>query len=127
MHLPTVRANNTPRECVQIHSTFFRLGARQILFICWICFPYRISTLCTYCVEISRRNNKISFFWVVDCAISSGIFRGAIICDRDNQVFVSNSSLLRSSDPFNLRSRVTDLIECTCSTTMELSFRIRVS
>ena len=49
------------------------------------------------------------------------------MCDKANQVFVSDSLLLLDRKPLDHLSFVTELIECTCSTTMELSFRILVS
>ena len=47
--------------------------------------------------------------------------------DRAKKGCVSDSSLLLASNPFNHRSFAAELIECTRSTTMALSFRILVS
>ena len=68
--------------------------------------------------------SEIAFFSVVDVVVSSEIFRGPIICDKANQGLVPNCPLLPSSKPFNRCPSVTELIECTCYTTLELSFRI---
>ena len=104
---------------------------RSILFIRWICLHYLISTLFSHCLRDIPANDEINFFWVVYFAISSGIFRGSIICDKPNHGFVSDSSLLLSRKPFNLRSFVAEQIACTYYTTpnyrFEFSFLYRRS
>ena len=72
-------------------------------------------------------DNTINLFWVAVFADSLEMSNPPIIRDKANRRLVSNSSLLLPRKQFRIRPIVTELIECTCSTTLELSFRIPVS
>ena len=72
-------------------------------------------------------SSKINLVRVANLVVSSDMFPAPAICDKANQGFVSTSSLLLDRKPFNLRPFVIEIIECTWSTTPELSFLSLVS
>ena len=78
-------------------------------------------------LDIFLDDNRISLSRVVVFVLPSGIPNPPIICDKANHGLVSNSALLISRKPSALPPFVTELIVCTCSTPLELSFRIIVS
>ena len=55
------------------------------------------------------------------------MFTPPVICDNANHLLIPNSPLRHSRKSPTHRSLVTELIECACSTTLELSSRIPVS
>ena len=71
------------------------------------------------CFGVVKSTYRGSFF-----AISSGMFKLLIMRDKANQGLSRNPPLLLSRIPFSPRAFFTELIECTCATTLELSLRI---
>ena len=77
--------------------------------------------------NIMKHNNMSNVVCVAVVVISPDIFNPRTIRDNSNRLLIPAQSILLSRKSFTIRSLVTDLIECTCSTTTEWAYRILAS